>query len=44
MAAGAGGVAVAMRHIDKRFGTVQANRDVHLTVRSGTVQIGRAHV
>jgi simple sugar transport system ATP-binding protein len=29
--------AVAMRHIDKRFGAVQANRDVNLTVRAGTV-------
>ena len=26
-----------MRHIDKRFGAVQANRDVHLSVRAGTV-------
>jgi simple sugar transport system ATP-binding protein len=26
-----------MRHIDKRFGAVHANRDVDLTVRSGTV-------
>jgi general nucleoside transport system ATP-binding protein len=30
-------IAVAMRHIDKRFGAVHANRDVHLTVRAGTV-------
>jgi len=29
--------AVAMRHIDKRFGAVHANRDVHLTVAAGTV-------
>jgi simple sugar transport system ATP-binding protein len=29
--------AVAMRHIEKRFGAVHANRDVHLTVRAGTV-------
>ena len=29
--------AVVMRHIDKRFGAVHANRDVHLTVASGTV-------
>ncbi len=29
--------AVAMRHIHKRFGAVQANRDVTLTVRAGTV-------
>ena len=29
--------AVAMRHIDKRFGAVQANRDVALTVRAGSV-------
>jgi len=29
--------AVAMRHIDKRFGAVHANRDVALTVRSGSV-------
>ena len=29
--------AVAMRHIDKRFGAVQANRDVHLRVAAGTV-------
>jgi simple sugar transport system ATP-binding protein len=28
---------VAMRHIDKRFGAVQANRDVQLTVAPGTV-------
>ncbi len=26
-----------MRHIDKRFGAVHANRDVHLTVAAGTV-------
>jgi general nucleoside transport system ATP-binding protein len=26
-----------MRHIDKRFGAVHANRDVHLTVRAGSV-------
>jgi general nucleoside transport system ATP-binding protein len=30
-------IAVAMRHIDKRFGAVHANRDVHLQVRAGTV-------
>lgn len=29
--------AVAMRHIDKRFGAVHANRDVHLTVKAGSV-------
>ncbi len=29
--------AVAMRHIDKRFGAVHANRDVALSVRAGTV-------
>ena len=29
--------AVAMRHIEKRFGAVHANRDVHLTVQAGTV-------
>ncbi len=29
--------AVAMRHIDKRFGAVQANRDVALTVQAGSV-------
>ena len=29
--------AVAMRHIDKRFGAVHANRDVHLRVAAGTV-------
>jgi general nucleoside transport system ATP-binding protein len=29
--------AVAMRHIQKRFGAVQANRDVALTVAAGTV-------
>ena len=29
--------AVAMRHIEKRFGAVHANRDVHLTVAAGTV-------
>jgi simple sugar transport system ATP-binding protein len=29
--------AVAMRHIEKRFGAVHANRDVHLTVATGTV-------
>jgi len=29
--------AVSMRHIDKRFGSVHANRDVALTVRAGTV-------
>ncbi len=29
--------AVAMRHIDKRFGAVHANRDVHLSVAAGTV-------
>ncbi|MDP3225360.1 MAG: ATP-binding cassette domain-containing protein, partial [Rubrivivax sp.] len=33
----AGPPAVAMRHIDKRFGAVHANRDVHLTVAPGTV-------
>ncbi len=29
--------AVEMRHIEKRFGAVHANRDVHLAVRAGTV-------
>jgi simple sugar transport system ATP-binding protein len=29
--------AVSMRHIDKRFGAVQANRDVQLTVAAATV-------
>jgi general nucleoside transport system ATP-binding protein len=29
--------AVAMRHIDKRFGAVHANRDVQLMVRAGSV-------
>ncbi len=29
--------AVAMRHIEKRFGAVHANRDVQLTVQRGTV-------
>ena len=29
--------AVAMRHIEKRFGAVHANRDVHLSVAPGTV-------
>ena len=29
--------AVAMRHIEKRFGAVHANRDVHLCVAAGTV-------
>jgi len=29
--------AVAMRHIDKRFGAVHANRDVNLTVAAGAV-------
>jgi len=29
--------AVAMRHIEKRFGAVQANRDVQLTVAAGSV-------
>ncbi len=29
--------AVAMRHIEKRFGAVHANRDVHLSVQPGTV-------
>ena len=33
----AGPPAVAMRHIDKRFGAVHANRDVQLTVAAGTV-------
>jgi len=33
----AGPPAVAMRHIEKRFGAVHANRDVHLTVAAGTV-------
>ena len=33
----AGAPAVAMRHIDKRFGAVHANRDVHLRVAAGTV-------
>ena len=35
--AAAAAPAVAMRHIDKRFGAVHANRDVQLTVRAGTV-------
>ena len=35
--AAAGPPAVAMRHIDKRFGAVHANRDVHLSVAAGTV-------
>jgi simple sugar transport system ATP-binding protein len=30
-------LAVEMRHIEKRFGAVHANRDVHLAVRAGTV-------
>jgi simple sugar transport system ATP-binding protein len=30
-------LAVAMRHIEKRFGAVHANRDVHLSVRHGSV-------
>ena len=29
--------AVSMRHIEKRFGAVHANRDVHLQVAAGTV-------
>jgi simple sugar transport system ATP-binding protein len=29
--------AVLMRHIEKRFGAVHANRDVHLSVAAGTV-------
>ena len=33
----AGPPAVAMRHIQKRFGAVQANRDVQLNVAAGTV-------
>lgn len=36
-AAAAAAPAVAMRHIDKRFGAVHANRDVQLTVMPGTV-------
>ena len=36
-AAAPGPPAVAMRHIDKRFGAVQANRDVGLSVAAGTV-------
>ena len=36
-AKGAHAPAVAMRHIDKRFGAVHANRDVALTVQPGTV-------
>ncbi len=36
-AAAASPPAVAMRHIDKRFGAVHANRDVHLSVAAGTV-------
>jgi len=36
-AAAAGPPAVAMRRIEKRFGAVHANRDVHLSVASGTV-------
>ncbi len=36
-AAGSVAAAVAMRHIEKRFGAVHANRDVNLTVRAGTV-------
>jgi len=34
---GVGVPAVHMRGIDKRFGAVHANRDVHLTVAAGTV-------
>jgi general nucleoside transport system ATP-binding protein len=37
MPANATAPAVAMRHIEKRFGAVHANRDVHLSVRPGTV-------
>jgi len=37
LAAAAAAPAVAMRHIEKRFGAVHANRDVHLTVAPGTV-------
>ena len=33
----AAAAAVEMRHIDKRFGAVQANHDVHLRVAAGTV-------
>ncbi len=36
-AAAAAPPAVAMRHIQKRFGAVHANRDVHLHVAAGTV-------
>ena len=36
-AATAASPAVEMRHIDKRFGAVQANRDVHLSVAAGSV-------
>jgi simple sugar transport system ATP-binding protein len=32
-----GAAAVELRHIDKRFGAVHANRDVNLTVAAGTV-------
>ena len=37
MSLGRAAPAVAMRGIHKRFGTVQANRDVNLTVAAGTV-------
>ena len=37
MAPAAARAAVEMRHIDKRFGAVHANRDVHLSVAAGTV-------
>jgi general nucleoside transport system ATP-binding protein len=35
--ASGGAPAVAMRHIEKRFGAVHANRDVNLSVAAGTV-------
>ncbi len=37
MSAAAARAAVEMHHIDKRFGAVHANRDVHLSVAAGTV-------
>jgi simple sugar transport system ATP-binding protein len=37
MTAAAAPAAVSMRHIEKRFGAVHANRDVQLTVMPGTV-------
>ena len=29
--------AIELKNINKRFGTVQANRDVSLTIESGTI-------